>query len=44
MTPEKEKQVIKDLLKSLDKEKDEGENVADFEIRLKLEVDNLLNL
>ena len=44
MTPEKEKQVIKDLLKFLDKEKDEGEKVADFEKRLKLEVDNLLDL
>jgi len=44
ISPEKEKQVVKDLLKTFDSEKDEGEKVADFEKRIKSEVDQILGL
>ncbi len=44
LSPEKEKQVIKDLLRAFDGEKDEGEKIADFEKRIKAHVDQILGM
>ncbi|MBW2982384.1 exonuclease SbcCD subunit D [Candidatus Woesearchaeota archaeon] len=44
LTPEKEKNLIKDLMKELSSEKEEGETITTFENRIKGELRNILNL
>ena len=44
LTPEKEEEMIKSLMESLSKEKQEGETVPDFEKRMKEEVEKILEM